>query len=219
MKGCVVTVQKESVKRGVLFVVGMFFISLGIAFIKYTELGISPISSVANILSIRFTNISFGMWTFITNVVLILVQIVMMRKEYSPLRLLQFPLCYFGGTLTDFGLWIAQIVPIDTYFAKIVMVFVGILVLGFGISISVAAKFILYPGEAVVKDISDKISKNFGTVKVYFDVSCVMLSIILSVLLFGGKIYGTREATLLSAVCTGFAVKFWNRLLFKKKAK
>lgn len=70
-------------------------------------------------------------------------------------------------------------------------------------------------GEAIVKAISVKAQKEFGNVKVAFDISCVTLSIILSLLFFNLKIVGTREGTIISAVLTGFVVKFFTKLIQK----
>ena len=49
--------------------------------------------------------------------------------------------------------------------------------------------------------------------KVVFDVSCVTLSLLLSLLFFDFSIVGTREGTVLSALLTGFVVKFFTRRL------
>ena len=54
--------------------------------------------------------------------------------------------------------------------------------------------------------------KNFGNVKIAFDVSCVVLAMILSLLLFDFTIVGIREGTVISALCTGLAVKLFQRL-------
>ena len=70
-------------------------------------------------------------------------------------------------------------------------------------------------GEAIVKAISVKAQKEFGNVKVAFDISCVALSIILSLLFFNLKIVGTREGIIISAVLTGFVVKFFTKLIQK----
>ena len=43
--------KKETAKRYVLFIISLFFSALGVAFTKHGELGVSPISSVANVLS------------------------------------------------------------------------------------------------------------------------------------------------------------------------
>ena len=41
----------EIAKRYVLFIISLFFAALGVAFTKHGELGVSPISSVANVMS------------------------------------------------------------------------------------------------------------------------------------------------------------------------
>ena len=63
---------KETVKRYILFVIGLFFMGMGVAFTRHGELGVSPISSVANILSYKFTFFSIGNWLIITNTIFII---------------------------------------------------------------------------------------------------------------------------------------------------
>ena len=93
------------------------------------------------------------------------------------------------------------------------MIFIGIIILGLGIALSVIANVLMNSGEAFVKTLSDAIHKEFGNVKIAFDLCCVISAVILSLLFFDFSIVGTREGTVLSAVCTGFVVKFFgNRL-------
>lgn len=87
----------------------------------------------------------------------------------------------------------------------------GQIVLGFGISLSVIANVIMNSGEAFVKAISDTIHKDFGNVKICFDVSCVVVALVLSMLFFH-KIQGTCEGTIIAALCTGLVVKLFTRL-------
>lgn len=70
-------------------------------------------------------------------------------------------------------------------------------------------------GEAYVKAIADKTHIAFGNVKIGFDVSCVVLSVIFSLILFPFEILGAREGTIIAAFCTGLAVKFFQRRLRK----
>ena len=51
--------------------------------------------------------------------------------------------------------------------------------------------------------------------KTFFDLSCVAISVLLS-LIFCGKIAGVREGTLLCACFVGFAVKLFNKLTKEK---
>lgn len=205
--------KKELIKRYALFIIGLFFAGIGIAFTKHGELGVSPISSVANVMNLKFDFFTMGTWLIIWNCVLILGQAVILRKDFKIYQLLQIPLSFLFGYFTDIGMKIVSVIPVNSYFTKLLMLFVGIAVLAFGISLSVIANVIMNSGEAIVKAISDKTSFEFGNVKVVFDISCVVVSIILSLIFFDMKIVGTREGTIISAVLTGFAVKIFTRLL------
>ena len=47
--------KKELCKRYLLFIVSLFFSGLGVAIARHGALGVPPISSVANVLSYRFS--------------------------------------------------------------------------------------------------------------------------------------------------------------------
>ena len=91
------------------------------------------------------------------------------------------------------------------------MVIIGILILGFGISLSVIANVIMNSGEAFVKALADNLDKEFGNVKLAFDISCVVIAVALSLLLFDFKVMGTREGTVITAILTGIVVNIYIR--------
>ncbi len=204
---------KNIVKRYFLFILGLFFTGLGVAFARHSALGVSPISSVANVLSIRFTFFSLGNWLILWNCVLILGQILVLRRDFKIYQLLQIPLSVLFGYFTDFGMWIVHFIPATNYAVQFALLLCGILVIAFGVSLTVIANVIMNSGEAIVKAVSDKWNFEFGNVKVFFDISCVTISVLLSLLLFNLKIVGTREGTIITALCTGFAVKKITKLI------
>lgn len=110
---------------------------------------------------------------------------------------------------------IVEKIPVESYLMKLAMVIISIIVLGFGISLSVTANVILNSGEAFVKVISDASKKDFGNIKIIFDILCVALAVVLSLIFFNFRMVGTREGTIISAIFTGIAVKFFNKLTKK----
>lgn len=201
--------KKEIAKRYLLFVISLFFAALGVAITKHGELGVSPISSVANVMSCKFTALSLGNWLIIWNSILILGQVVLLRKNFKPIQFLQLPLSFLFGWFTDFGMWCVSFIPVNSYPVRLALVICGIVVLGFGVSLSVIANVIMNSGEAFVKAIADISGKKFGNIKIGFDVCCVVVSLALSLIFFGGKIVGTREGTVLTALLTGIIVNFF----------
>lgn len=207
--------HKKLVGRSLLLVVGLFFSAMGVAVTKHGELGVSPVSSVANIMSCKFTALSLGSWLIIWNCVLIAGQILILGKRFQPVQLLQIPLSFLFGYFTDFGSWCVSRIPTDFYPVRLFLVIIGTVTLGFGISLTVKANLIMNSGEAFVKAVADTFNKNFGNVKIAFDVSCVTISILLSLLFFHFKLVGTREGTVIAAFFTGVAVKFFAGCLRK----
>lgn len=205
--------KKELTKRCILFIISLFFSALGVAVTKRGELGVSPISSVANVLSIRFSFLSLGNWLILWNCILILGQIIILKKDFKLVQLLQIPLSFLFGWFTDFGMYLVSHIDASAYIVRLILVFSGTLILGFGISLAVIANVIMNSGEAFVKAFCDRFNTNFGNTKIAFDVCCVVLSVSLSLFFFSGNILGTREGTLIAALCTGLAVKLFSKLL------
>ena len=207
--------KTEITKRYVLFVISLFFAALGVAFTKHGELGVSPISSVANVMSCKFSSLSLGIWLIIWNCFLIVGQIFILQKNFQLIQLLQIPLSFLFGWFTDLGMRIVSFISVNSYPMRIAMVIVGIVILGFGISLSVIANVIMNSGEAFVKAVSDTFNKEFGNVKIVFDVFYVIISLVLSLIFFDFTIVGTREGTIISALMTGVVVKFFSNKLKK----
>ncbi|MDO4286666.1 MAG: DUF6198 family protein [Eubacteriales bacterium] len=201
--------KSEITKRYVLCIIGLFFSALGVAMTKHGELGVSPISSVANVMSLQFSMLTLGNWLIIWNCILILGQIVILRRRFQWIQLLQIPLSFLFGYFTDFGMWLFSWASWDFYPLRLVNVGIGTILLGFGIALCVIANAIMNSGEAFVKAISDTIHKDFGTMKIFFDISCVVLAVILSLIFFDFTIQGTREGTVIAALFTGIVIKFF----------
>lgn len=206
---------KETAKRYTLFVFCLFFIGLGIAFTKHAGLGVSTVSAVADVISIKIPSISFGTWLFISNMFFLLGQIVILRKDFQPIQLLQIPLSLLFGYFTDFGLWLISTLPNDKYWIQLILVIIGVFVLGFGITLGVIANVIQNSAEAFVKAISDVSKKDFSNVKIAFDIIWVIIAIVLSLILFNGEIKSVREGTIISAVFVGIVVKILRPVLSK----
>jgi len=205
--------RKELVKRYSLFIISLWFSALGVAITKCGSLGVSCISSVPNVLSLRFTALTIGGWTFVWNTLLVICQILLLRKNFQKIQLLQIPLSFLFGWFTDLAMLLAVRIPVNSYPMQLFMVVLGVAILAFGITLGVIANVVLNAGEGIVKALADVSGKEFGFVKVRFDVVCVILSLVISLATFGGKIIGVREGTLIAAFLNGTMVKWYSRRL------
>ena len=97
--------RTEWTRRFLLFLLSLFFTALGVALTKHGALGVSPISSVGNVMSCRFPALSLGNWLILWNCLLILGQMLLLGRRFRLFQLLQLPLSFLFGWFTDFGLW------------------------------------------------------------------------------------------------------------------
>lgn len=207
--------KHEMTKRYIMLLAGLFFISMGIAFTKHAKLGVSPVSSVGNVLSCRFDCLTLGGWLTLTNCLMILCQILLLKRRFSPIQILQFPVSVLSGYFTDICLNMMSGICTELYVVRIGLLLAGIIILALGISATVAANTVVNPAEGIVQAIATVSGKSFGDVKTVFDVSWVALATVMSLVLFDFRLQGVREGTIIAAFLTGYAVRFWNKILRK----
>ncbi len=204
---------KEWVKRYVFCALGLFISALGVAFTRIGELGVSQVSSVANVLSIKFPFLTLGNWLILWNCLLILLQILILRKNFKIIQLfLQLIVSFLFGYFTDFGVWLFSAIPVSgesPYVLRIITVLIGTALVAFGICFNVIASAVMNAGESFVRAISDTSHKDFGTLKIIVDVSFVVISVVLSLVFFQGQLIGVREGTVIAALLTGFLIKIF----------
>ena len=75
-------VKKNKLKRYLLFLVGLFINALGVSLVTKASLGTSPISSIPYVLSLNFP-LTLGNFTIIFSILLILLQILILRKNFK----------------------------------------------------------------------------------------------------------------------------------------
>lgn len=196
-------------KRRLLLVAGLLIMAFGVAFSIQAGLGTSPISSLPYVLSL-FAPLTVGTATIALHVTLILLQILVLRRRYDPVQLLQLPVALVFGALTDFSVWVLQALTPTTYLMQWMFCVVGILLVGIGVSFEVTANVVTLAGEGMVLALCKVFPLKFSNTKVGFDVTLVVLSSILS-LLFLGHLAGVREGTVAAAIFVGLTVKQVNR--------
>ncbi len=202
--------MKNVVLRACLLALGIIIMALGIDLIVAADLGNSPISSFGYVLTKAFPGISFGVFMFVWNMLLLLGQIIILRKQFHPLALLQIPISLLFSLAIDvFGIFFATFEPLN-YAHSLVLLALGIAILALGVACTVVANVAMNSGEALVSAITTKTGWNFGYTKVGFDLSCVAIAVVASVSLMGG-IVGIREGTVLAAACTGLIVNVFVR--------
>lgn len=197
------------IKRYVLLCVGLVIMSFGVAFSIKAGLGTSPISSLPYVTG-QISGLSVGTTTILLHVTLIVLQILLLRRRYELIQLVQLPVALVFGGLTDFSVWVLSGVVPGSYLTQWVLCVVGILLVGVGVSFEVTANVVTLAGEGMVLAVCKVFPVPFARAKVGFDVTLVVLSCILSFLFLHGLV-GVREGTVAAALLVGMVARQVNR--------
>ena len=216
--------MKEIFKRYLVFVIGLYFLAAGIVLIIRSALGTTPISSINYVLSLN-SPLSLGTCTFIINMVLILGQFWLIRKNRIRKNrtrqdiieiLLQLPFSFIFSAFIDFNMMLTSELHPANYGMSIALLLTGCMVQSIGVVLELKPRVAMMSAEAFVKYASRHYNKEFGKFKVYFDITLVTLAVILSLLLTQG-IQGVREGSLIAACITGYIVSFLNQKIMTRK--
>ena len=203
------TDKTELIKRYIFLLAGLFVNGLGVSFITKAGLGTSPITSIPYTLSLGFTP-TVGMFTLVFNIFLIILQVILLRRNFQLQNLLQLPIIALFSFFIDLTMSLLGFMQPETYAMKVVSLIVGCLILGFGVFIEMVANVAMLPGEATVRAVSDVFSTDFGKTKIAFDSSMTIIAAFLSFIMFK-HLDGVREGTIVADILVGFIAR-----LFKK---
>lgn len=205
----------EKLKRYLIFLVGLFVNSLGVSLITKANLGTSPISSIPYVLSLNFP-FTLGNFTIFFSIFLIVLQLIILRKNFKLEHILQIPVSIIFGYFIDLTMILFSWVNPEAYIMKIVYLLIGCLILGVGVYMEVLADVVMLPGESFVRAIVLTWKTNFGTTKICFDVSMSVIAAVLS-FVFAGRLDGVREGTVIAALLVGFIARLiGKKLVFLK---
>ena len=203
------TDKTELIKRYIFLLAGLFVNGLGVSFITKAGLGTSPITSIPYTLSLGFTP-TVGMFTLVFNIFLVILQVILLIRNFQLQNLLQLPIIALFSFFIDLTMSLLGFMQPETYAMKVVSLIVGCLILGFGVFMEMVANVAMLPGEATVRAVSDVFSTDFGKTKIAFDSSMTVIAAILSFIMFR-HLDGVREGTIVAAILVGFIAR-----LFKK---
>ena len=205
------TDKAELIKRYIFLLAGLFVNGLGVSFITKAGLGTSPITSIPYTLSLGFTP-TVGMFTLVFNIFLVILQVILLRRNFQLQNLLQLPIIALFSFFIDLTMSFLGFIQPETYLLKVISLVIGCLILGFGVFMEMVANVAMLPGEATVRAVSDVFSTDFGKTKIAFDSSMTVIAAILSFIMFR-HLDGVREGTIVAAILVGFIARIFKKYI------
>lgn len=185
-----------------LFVAGLFLMGMGVSLTVRADLGTSPISSVPYLLSLLLP-LSFGQFTFLMALVYLLGQVLIYGRGFPRGQYFQLAVSPIFGFFIDLTMYLTRSVSPSTYVNQILLLILGCFVTAAGIYFQLLPAILVNPGEGIVRALTWRFRRPFGTIKIYFDFSLMTIALIISLLAYK-QVVGLREGSLISAFLVGF---------------
>ena len=160
------------------YVIGLLIMTLGVAISVKSNLGVSPVSSIPYTITC-VVGLEMGKATILFHAVLVLLQILLLRRAFQAKNLLQIFAGILFGYFTTFCNSLMVFFPDPTnLIVRLAMMLFSTGLIAFGLFWYVPADIIPLAGEGAMLAISKTIKKPFPTVKIAFDVTMVVISLV-----------------------------------------
>lgn len=196
-----------------LLLISLWIMTVGVAVCVRSMLG----SSVISVLPYVFQSagkeglvpaLTIGQYTYIMNGLLVVGQILVLRRRFEPVQLFQLLVGFVFGSLIDLNMLLTSWLLPTALWQKVVAQVVGCTILGIGIAIEVRCGSVTMPGEGFPVAISRVSGIEFPKVKICVDTSLVVLGVIACFAFFGEWLwYIVGIGTLFAMFYVGMVVK------------
>lgn len=195
------------------YVFGLFLITLGVGLSIKSNLGSTPVSSIPYTLNVIW-GIEIGVATVIFHTMLVITELILLRRAFKPKHFLQVPVGILFGFFTTISVNLVNLLPDTSNIILIViMVLVSTFLVALGLFFYVPTNIVPLSVEGITQAIAIVSNQPFTKVKVFFDVSVVVLSFVLC-FIFTGVIGGSVGiGTIFSAIFVGITLKYINKVV------
>lgn len=197
--------------RFLVYVMGFLIMTLGIAISVKSDLGVSPVSSIPYTMTCVW-GIEMGKATILFHVGLVLLQIILLRRAFQLKNLLQIPVGVLFGYLTTFSNYLMTFLPDPGHlYIQLFMMAVSAVLIAIGIFFYVPMDLVPLAGEGAMLAISKVTKKPFSTIKLIFDISMVVISLITCLVLIH-SLGSVGLGTVIAAILVGVSLKIITRI-------
>ena len=201
--------------RLLLYFGGLILMTLGVAISVKTDLGVTPISSIPYTMTV-VTGMDLGIATMLFSIIVVLLQMLLLRRQYKLFNLLQIPVGILFGAFLTVGCKLMNFLPNPTGFAQqFTLMLISTVFVALGVFLYVPAGFIPLAPEGFLLAASKITKIKFSTVKVICDVAMVVISLVaclVAIHSFGSVGIGTIVAALLVGTEVKMMTKIWGGL-------
>lgn len=211
--------QNSLIKRWIVYIIGMYILSLGVSLAITAGIGISPQSAFQRVFVVHIDWLTQGRANFILECIMLVLAFLVYRKGFKLYHIMGLVASAIFAVCLDFNLSLTfAYLDLNAYWTKLLTLVVGDAFLAFGVFLMLQSEVVLMPIDNFVNAVQLRTGFKWGNVKTCFDLTLLTLALIFGLIL-AGKIMFIREGTILNAILVGQYIKLFTYVYKKNKEK
>ena len=187
--------------RILIYCFALLLMAFGVALSVNSNLGVSPVNSLPYVIS-QIIHVRMGTCVTAIFCFYILLQILILRRDFRPINLLQIVFSTIFGYFVDFAKALVGDFAIPTYLGQLTMLLASIVLIALGVLLYMEVQLVPMPMEGL----------SFPTMKTVVDCLVVLIGVVLS-FVFLGRLEGIREGTVITAAVVGKLIAVFRKPL------
>ena len=201
--------KRNMSKRIPLYIAGLVVMAFGIAMAIKADIGVAPGSVIAYSVSL-LTPLTVGMCSSLFHIFCVLLQ-ALIKRRFSPLLLLQFPLAYAFGFMLDSFLRLMDF-GLPGMLQRYLLLIAGLFIFSLGIRAVVGADIILAPPDGLARALGDLMGAPISRGKLLFDILVTVIGLVLTLIFTGNAFLAVNWGTVICAAGTGPIIGLFTKL-------
>lgn len=170
------------IKKSIITIVGVIIVGFGVSMSLKGAIGVGAWDAFGQTISLM-TGIKVGYLSIMLNISCVVAQILILRKEFKIIQILQIGLAIVLGVVINFFFYtVLSSVVINQYYISFIFAVVGIVICAFGVSMVMAINLCPLPLEGLCNAISKKINYPFGKIRQLVDVISIVVILLMAVI-------------------------------------
>ena len=210
--------SKLKIPSEIAYIIGLSLLSLGTCLMAKADFGMSMIAAPAYLLNQLLTKTVSSFFTFgrceiiLETVVVILMCFIIGKFKIGYLFALLAGVIY--GTFLDMWIFIFKDIAVVTFGIRLIYFLLGQVVTAFGIALLFKSYFPPAAYDFFVKEVSKHFDVSVPKFKTFFDLTFVIISVILSFAIFGlGHFEGINIGTVFIALVNGTTIGIATKII------
>lgn len=206
--------KKKAFYMELAYLLGLIFMSLGVALMERADFGVSMVVAPAYLLYLKFSEtwsfVTFGMMEYVFQAVLLIIMMLVLRR-FRVSYLFTIVTAVIYGFILDGFMLLTDLLPLNIPVRACCYV-LGMLSCSLGVALTFHTYIAPLAYELVVKELSDAFRIPVPRFKTGYDCASCLLGIVLSFCFFGlWHFEGIRLGTIFCALINGSLIGFMSK--------